>query len=626
MRMNTLSLQQLFEGRVFKIPNYQRGYSWEFDQVRDLIEDLDLIVQKPHYTGTIVLKNTNEKIDAYGETYTKNEIVDGQQRITSLIILLNEIYKAMKAIGNDEAVTYGKTLLEKYIKRSGLQGAIYKLELDEGNNVYFASKILEGAHAEAKTKSHNLLEKAQIQFSNHLSTKKKEKPSEYFDFLKQLEKKITQFLGFTIYEVGDDSEVGIIFEVLNDRGKPLSKLDIVKNFLIYQTEKISQDSNSRNQLTDKINYGWKEILENLSSADMASNEDENQFLRINFILNFYSEVTEYRDKETNRRVSVNSQLAEVQKLVKKRFKDLEKAGKKDQCYAELENYVDSLTRMSYRLRDLLTPLQKPAFKEVLLEKREEVRSVASQFTRLDIQSNVLPVLVAAYERYSDKSSTENLISLMKLAEIAVFRIYYIADRPSYTAQSQFYALSNNIYRGNLSYEDTITTLKEIVEEYCPKDKITKKLLDIEDSYEWDGIRYFLYELERKRCIDATPDKKPYYPWDALEKAKKEDTIEHILPQTIIEKNGKKIPYWTSLFNKKSHEKNSKRLGNMTLSYSNSKGGNKGFDVKKRLFKKSLWQITRDVGNSYTNWNEKSIDKREGELIEFANQRWGTPNK
>lgn len=62
--MDTLNLQQLFESRVFKIPNYQRGYSWETDQIRDLLEDLELTIGKRHYTGTIVLKNTGEEIDA----------------------------------------------------------------------------------------------------------------------------------------------------------------------------------------------------------------------------------------------------------------------------------------------------------------------------------------------------------------------------------------------------------------------------------------------------------------------------------------------------------------------------------------------------------------------------------
>jgi len=615
--VDTLSLQQMFESRVFKIPNYQRGYSWENDQIKDLIEDLELITNKRHYTGTIVLKVTNDKIDAFGETYAKNEIVDGQQRITSLVILLNEIKKELEAIKTAESIAIAKTICEKYIKRVGSQGSTYKLELDGDNNTYFRDKIIEGSFSEPKTKSHTLLSRAQVQFNEYLIAKKKDHSTNYFNYLQDLMKKITQYLGFTLYEVKDDSEVGIIFEVLNDRGKPLSKLDIVKNFLIYEAEKISSSEISRNQLIDKINYGWKEILENLSKANLTDTEDENQFLRINFILNFYSELKSDL-KQNGRRISINSQLADIQKLVKSHFKELEKVDR-NKCYHELDQYVASLKRMSYRLRDLTIPLQEPAFEDVFPGQKDEVKSVAAQFTRLEIQSNVLPVLVAIYERNFDNTSTDRLLKLMKLCEKAVFRIYYIADRPSYTGQSQFYALANKIYNNKLSYEEAVKKIREITEEYCPTAKIADKLLDKEDFYQWDGLRYFLYELERKRCIESSPDKKPYYPWDALEKAKKEDTIEHILPQTIVQKDGKKIVYWTSRFAENNTDH--KKLGNMTLSYSNSKGGNKPFDDKKSIYQKSLWQITRDLV-SFNEWNKSSIETREKELVDFAKNRWG----
>ncbi len=66
---------------------------------------------------------------------------------------------------------------------------------------------------------------------------------------------------FTLYEVEEDSEVGVIFEVMNDRGKPLSQLEKVKNFLLYMTDNISDGDVSRKGLADVINSSWKQILE-----------------------------------------------------------------------------------------------------------------------------------------------------------------------------------------------------------------------------------------------------------------------------------------------------------------------------------------------------------------------------
>ena len=82
-----LSVPEVFKDRFFKIPDYQRGYSWEVDpQLLDLRKDIENIYSKnyKHFTGTIVAAKINGS-----ENHL--EIVDGQQRLTTLVILLKEI-------------------------------------------------------------------------------------------------------------------------------------------------------------------------------------------------------------------------------------------------------------------------------------------------------------------------------------------------------------------------------------------------------------------------------------------------------------------------------------------------------------------------------------------------------
>ena len=56
---NVVSLDELFHKRVFRVPDYQRGYSWEEQQVQEFLEDLELIgSRRYHYTGTVVQKWT----------------------------------------------------------------------------------------------------------------------------------------------------------------------------------------------------------------------------------------------------------------------------------------------------------------------------------------------------------------------------------------------------------------------------------------------------------------------------------------------------------------------------------------------------------------------------------------
>ena len=79
-----------------------------------------------------------------------------------------------------------------------------------------------------------------------------------------------------------------------------------------------------------------------------------------------------------------------------------------------------------------------------------------------------------------------------------------------------------------------------------------------------------------------------------------------------------MPYWKERFNKKSHEENLNRLGNLTLTTGpeNSKLSNKGFDEKKLIFKESDWKINQLVSHC-NDWNEKQIEKRSKELFKFA---------
>ena len=110
-----MSLNELFEGRFFEIPDYQRGYSWEKQQLEDLTQDIVNMFNKQHmhFTGTIVAAQKNKKVNTF-------DIVDGQQRLTTLIILVKEII-------NQHNDKYGH-LVEKFIKGQ----AIKKILLEVG--------------------------------------------------------------------------------------------------------------------------------------------------------------------------------------------------------------------------------------------------------------------------------------------------------------------------------------------------------------------------------------------------------------------------------------------------------------------------------------------------------------
>ncbi|MCL5068235.1 MAG: DUF262 domain-containing protein, partial [Thaumarchaeota archaeon] len=450
---NLVNFQGLFANNVFKVPDYQRGYSWVKENRQDLLTDLEsLAIGKKHYTGTIILKKSGE-IASSGETYVQNDVVDGQQRLTTILIFLNCIADELRRIGTPETNEIAANISTRYIKYVGVQSPIYKLTLDENNEDFFRDDVIEHKTGiDRRTKSHFLLHEAKEQFEKYLKSKRS--VPDYVGFLKNLVNKITASLMFTLYRVDDESEVGVIFEVMNDRGKPLSQLEKVKNYLIYMSDRISKDDTSREQLTHRINFSWREILENLSRASRSDDEDENQLLRTSYILASYSDVKSYTD-EDGVVVSINSQLADIHKLVKKKFNSLSK--QQETCYKEIDEYADSIKSISSRFRDIILPNDALSFQIIEDElQKAEVREIVSQFRRLEMEASLIPFLIASCHRYNKDS--KKLIEILRLWEKFAFRIYGIGDYRPNTLQSWIYSISNDVFNDRINHSELIDAI------------------------------------------------------------------------------------------------------------------------------------------------------------------------
>ena len=113
---NLESIQKLFNEKIFRIPDYQRGYSWNEQQLTEFWEDvLNIPQNREHYTGMISLKeikdvsNTEKWNDIqwliYDRGYKMYHIVDGQQRLTTIIILINEIVNFIKKLPENKGKT-----------------------------------------------------------------------------------------------------------------------------------------------------------------------------------------------------------------------------------------------------------------------------------------------------------------------------------------------------------------------------------------------------------------------------------------------------------------------------------------------------------------------------------------
>ena len=134
------TLSEIFNDKQFRIPDYQRGYSWVEEQLQDFWRDIsNLNDNRIHYTGMITVEHKIET-DYY-------HIIDGQQRLTTTIILLNEV---LKKFDNNDWVSEDKQktdFIKQYLYKTNRTGynkvPIFGYEKDNPSDVFFRKSILE---------------------------------------------------------------------------------------------------------------------------------------------------------------------------------------------------------------------------------------------------------------------------------------------------------------------------------------------------------------------------------------------------------------------------------------------------------------------------------------------------
>ncbi|HEY53849.1 MAG TPA: DUF262 domain-containing protein, partial [Caldilineae bacterium] len=180
----TESVGRLFLDRIFHVPDYQRGYAWEKKQWDDLLQDLELLPKgRNHFTGTIVLcPNSHFSSpfrDEEGRLYTNVDIIDGQQRLTTIVLLLLVVQAEMMQIPGLERLAVG--IRELYLAvRDRNQQWQTKLRLNRDSQAFFEEALLAealGKHVAiggARIRSHERLSGAANHFQSFLRARREE--------------------------------------------------------------------------------------------------------------------------------------------------------------------------------------------------------------------------------------------------------------------------------------------------------------------------------------------------------------------------------------------------------------------------------------------------------------------
>ena len=241
----------------YVIPKYQREYAWKREHVEELLNDL-LENQEGYFLGTILC--VNKTTDALKEGML--EIIDGQQRLTTISLLYAAIYKRYSEMNNDddefkaEKVNLKNRLMIKHKKNE------IKLILSSQNNNFEDYKAILneiGIYNDPTFKKPaNLGNRRLYKIYNYIL---KRISSISDDEIKRFLDKINSAVIVKI-EVNNYSDAYTLFESLNNRGLPLSAMDLIKNKILSEIDKRHKSGEIGIDIDEAFEL-WKRITENI---------------------------------------------------------------------------------------------------------------------------------------------------------------------------------------------------------------------------------------------------------------------------------------------------------------------------------------------------------------------------
>ena len=240
---------------MFIIPEYQRPYAWTDEEVQTLFDDLVEYTQErmdsPYFLGTIVSYTNDDK---------EQEIIDGQQRITTLCLLLRAIYTKIEKmdhtdernnfIGQIEPALWQTDELtgKANRKQSLLESRVFESQYNAILTNILETGTIEKSAKDNYSKNYSLCQELIDEYA-------KDEPLTFYSFINNI---LNKAIVLPIKADSQDTAL-TIFSTLNDRGLPLSDADIFKA-KIYNSIK---DSKARNEFIEK----WQEISTSAEYAD-----------------------------------------------------------------------------------------------------------------------------------------------------------------------------------------------------------------------------------------------------------------------------------------------------------------------------------------------------------------------
>ncbi|MCB9187277.1 MAG: DUF262 domain-containing protein [Flavobacteriales bacterium] len=609
----------------YHIPKYQREYTWgkgEWEQLLNDIEEND----PGYFMGSIICIDDNPELGP-GESRIY-ELVDGQQRLTTISLLLMAIYRSLREFQDemDDDVMDDEEWEEFSLKISTVRQQLLhkKSSVNKTESGYFKEKdkycflrvqpssqrdnyadylyilgelaILRDKH-QSKFAGLRRIYKAYDYFYSHL-------PEELNPTIELLDK--INSLKFIHISVSSSSDAFTLFESLNNRGVPLSIMDILKNKMLAHLEKQKQMD------VDEAYDTWQDFLSYLPDY-----QDQERFLR-----HYYNAFKVYPDKKVHKfpRATKSNLIKIFETYIKE---DAEKIFADLLEKADIYNhFIQPENEEECTQTNALIDLKRIGGSSAYLLLLYLYSLPKSSFDDMDaVLDDVLNLLVKYYVR-------RNITDFPNTRDLDAINIEVIEKCHEHVNAGK-----------KISYKLIVDTIFQGKGKPSSLDQFRDDLSDNLYQYNVGMARFVLAKL------DEVSHSREYNPdlWERNNKGLLVWTIEHVLPQ------GEKIPEpWVKMIADGDYQE-AKRihadwvhcLGNLTLSGYNSKLSNASFDEKQSLHKDQRF-LGQKINIGYKNglalnsmqfelsegkyslanvpkWNEESIEARNDAIVDLLIQ-------
>jgi uncharacterized protein with ParB-like and HNH nuclease domain len=530
------SIQQLFKSSdSIRIPAYQRAYSWESKQCSQFLEDLLEQKGKRYYLGQLLFERDGNTLF----------IIDGQQRLTTTILFISAIAK-IKSVTGEGVEEIFQTYLTDVFKTIDDDHVIFKK---------ITQKHLVSAIDDTETISQRRIIKAFKFFEGELNKLDNES-------LRLVQETLENAVISTFY-ITSKVEATQVFEYQNNRGKELSRFEVIKAYLMHQVYIQSTDNNQANN----------DIVEIQSIVSKT-------YRYIEAVEGYFTE-NELLENYCNLFFNIGGNI----EAIKERLNKTEK--KRDWIKLFFENLVE-LTHSA---------------KSIVTNKNES--GIANLFF-VGNEANWKLVLLTLF--YKGEVSGPTFKKILKLLEVLCFKLKlgdyrtdylpsyakrYFDPKENYTIENLFDDIKAATETGFKWYWNEGDRFSNIIVNYFDKEKY---------HYNRNTIKFVLWQYEnsirKEKSSGALLDKDLYDDY----------TIEHIKPQTA---SGETYT--------KDFEKNYLQLaGNLALltQSQNSKFGNKSFAKKTVLFQDTALSSYTEIREKLE-WTKKEIEERHKRISDFA---------